>query len=100
HETAFVLRSAKFLGESDEKPSRPANIAEPIYIFFIVDDFAYKLRTALVESFQRLVEIIHGEHDAEIAQGVDRGVAVIRDDRRCEETGYFEPTVAVRRTHH
>jgi hypothetical protein len=36
----FVLRSAEFLGESDEKPFRPANVAEPIRVF-ILDYFAY-----------------------------------------------------------
>src|SRR5690606_17819402 len=46
------------------------------------------------------VEVIHGEHDAEIAQGIDRGVPVVRDDGRREEAGELEPAVAVRRSHH
>ena len=87
---AFVivvaLRSAEFLGESDEKPFRPADVAEPIRVF-ILDDFAYELRTAIAETFKRLVDVVHGEHDAEVAQGVDRGVAVIGDGRRREEAG-------------
>jgi len=37
----FVLRSAEFLGESDEKPFRPADVAEPIGVF-ILDYFAYE----------------------------------------------------------
>ena len=61
------MRSAEFLGESDEKPFRPADIAEPIR-FFILDYVAYELRAALVEPFQRLVDVVHGEHDAEVAQ--------------------------------
>jgi hypothetical protein len=36
------------LGESDEKPFRPADIAEPIRSFML-DYFAYELRAALVE---------------------------------------------------
>jgi hypothetical protein len=59
-------RSAKFLGESDEKPFRPADIAEPIRVF-ILDYFAYELRAALAEPFKRLVDVVHGEHDAEVA---------------------------------
>jgi hypothetical protein len=59
----FVLRSAKFLG--DEKPFRPADIAEPIGVF-ILDYFAYELGTALAELFKRLVDVIDGEHDAEV----------------------------------
>jgi hypothetical protein len=89
----FVTRSAEFLGESDEKPFGPADIAEPIRVF-ILDYFAYELRAALVELFKRLVDVIHGEHDAEVAQSVHRGVAVIRDRRRREEAGELEPAVA------
>jgi len=62
----FVLRSSEFLGESDEKPFRPADVAEPIR-FFILDYFAYELCAALAELFKRLVDVVHGEHDAEVA---------------------------------
>jgi hypothetical protein len=62
----FVLHSAEFLGESDEKPFRPADVAEPIRVF-ILDYFAYELRAALAEPFKRLVDVVHGEHDAEVA---------------------------------
>ena len=62
----FVLRSAEFLGESDEKPFGPADIAEPIRVF-ILNYFAYELRAALAEPFKRLVDVVHGEHDAEVA---------------------------------
>lgn len=60
------LRSAEFLGESDEKPFRPADVAEPIRVF-ILDYFAYELRAARAEPFKRLVDVVHGEHDAEVA---------------------------------
>jgi hypothetical protein len=78
--------AAEFLGESDEKPFRPADIAEPIRVL-ILDDFADELRAAIAQPFKRLVDVVHGEHDAEIAESVDRGIAVIRDDRRREEAG-------------
>ena len=51
----FVLRSAEFLGESDEKPFRPTDVAEPIRVF-ILDYFAYELRAARAEPFKRLVD--------------------------------------------
>jgi hypothetical protein len=54
------------LGESDEKPFRPADVAEPISVL-ILDYFAYELRTALAEPFKRLVDIVHGEHDPQVA---------------------------------
>src|SRR5919108_4383008 len=95
----FVLRSTEFLGESDEKPFRPADVAEPIRVF-ILDYFAYELRAARAEPFKRLVDVVHGEHDAQVAEGVDRGVPVICDDRRREEAGNLEPAVSIRCTHH
>ena len=54
------------MGESDEKPFRPTDVAESIRVF-ILDYVAYELRAALAESFKRLVDVVHGEHDAEVA---------------------------------
>ena len=62
----LLSSSAEFLGESDEKPFRPADVAEPIRVF-ILDYFAYELRAAFAEPFKRLVDVVHGEHDAEVA---------------------------------
>src|SRR5579872_5494630 len=95
----FALRSAEFLGEADEKSFGPADVAEPIRVF-ILDHFAYELRAALAEPNKRLIHVVHGEHDAEVAQSVHGGVAVIRDGRRREEAGELDPAVAVRRAHH
>src|SRR5256886_12542664 len=93
------LSSAKFLGEPDEKSSGPTDVAEPIHVF-VLDHFADKLRAALAESGERIVNIVHGEHDAEVAQSVHRGVPVIGDRRGREKAREFEPAVAVRRAHH
>ena len=81
-----MLRSAEFLGECDEKPFRPAEVTEPIRVF-IPDYFAYKLCTAPAEPFNRLVDVVYGKHDAEVAESVHRGVTVIRDGRRRDEAG-------------
>ena len=59
----WCRRPAEFLGESDEKPFRPADVAEPIRVF-ILDNFAHELRAALAEPLERLVDVVHGEHDA------------------------------------
>ena len=65
--TAVVVPlSAEFLGESDEKTFRPADVAEAIRVF-ILDNFAHELRAALAEPGERLVDVVHGEHDAEVA---------------------------------
>lgn len=69
----FVLRSAQFLGESDEKPFRTADVAEPMR-GFILDYVAYELRAALVEPLKRLVDVVHGEHDTKVSQSVHRGL--------------------------
>jgi hypothetical protein len=75
------LRSAEFFGESEEKSLRSAEVAEPIRVF-ILDDFANELRAERAEPCQRLVNVVHGEHDAEVAKSVHRGLAAIRDGRR------------------
>jgi hypothetical protein len=63
--SVLVLRSAEFLGEPDEKPFRPADVAEPIRVL-ILHHFADELRAALAEPFKCLVDVFHGEHDAEV----------------------------------
>ena len=55
-------RSAEFLGESDEKPLRPRMWRADTRL--LPDHFAYELRTALAERFQRVVDVVHDEHDA------------------------------------
>src|SRR5947209_12484182 len=97
--TRSVLRSPELLGKSDEEPFRTADVAEQISIF-IPDYFAYELRAALAESFKRLVDVVHGEHDAEIAKSVHWGISVICDGRRCKEARELEPATPVRRSHH
>ena len=67
------------LDESDEKPFRPADVAEPICVF-ILDYFAYELRAALAELFKRLVDVVHGEHDAEV--NLERSPGRCGDPRR------------------
>src|SRR4029079_1973241 len=58
-------RSVKFLGESDETPFRPADVAESISVL-IPDYVAHELCAALSKPAKRLVDIVHGEHDAEV----------------------------------
>src|SRR5262245_55286765 len=93
------MSSAKLLGEPDEKPFRAANVAEPVRIF-IAHDFVDELCAALAESLERFVDIVHGEHDAEIAQGIHRRIAVIRDDGGSEKAGELETAVTVGGAHH
>src|SRR5919109_5459552 len=90
-------RLADLLGQPDEKSFRPPDVAEPIHVF-VLDDFTDELRAELAEPGERIVDVLHGEHDAEVAESVDRGVPVIGDRRRREKAREFDPAVAVRRT--
>src|SRR5437763_8230157 len=96
---ARVWALADLLGEPDENALGASDVAEPIHVF-VLDDFVDELRVVLAEPGQRIVEVVHREHDAEVAEGVYRRVPVIGDRRRREKTREFDPAVAVRHTHH
>src|SRR5262245_22464836 len=89
----------ELLREPDEDAFGASDVAEPIRIF-VPDHLADDLRAALVETGERIVDVLHGEHDAQVTEGVHRGAAVIGSHRRRQESGQLEPTVAIRRTHH
>lgn len=92
-------RSAEFLRESDEKPFRAADVAEAIDVL-VLHDLADKLRAALSKSLERIVDVINREHDAQVPCCVDRGVSVIRHDRRSDKARELKPAVTIRRAHH
>ena len=56
-------RFTELLGEPDEKSFGAADVAEPIRVL-VLDHFADELRAALAEPGERLVDVVHGEHDA------------------------------------
>ena len=56
-------RLADLLGQPDEKSFGPPDVAEPIHVF-VLDHFADELRAALAEPGERIVDVLHGEHDA------------------------------------
>src|SRR6266700_697140 len=89
----------ELLGKPDEKSFGAPDVAEPIRVF-VLDHFADEFRAAFVEPGERIVDVLHGEHDAQVTESVHRGAAVIGDHRWREESGHLEPAVTVRRTHH
>src|ERR671915_1304123 len=93
------LHSAELLGESDEKPFRPADVAEPIRVL-ILNHFAHELRAARAEPLERLIEIVYCEHGAQVAQSVHWSIPVICHRRRRKKARELEAAVAVRRAHH
>src|SRR3954462_1259981 len=90
---------AELFGEPDEKSFGSADVAEPIRVF-VLDHFADELRAALAEPGERVVEVVHGEHDAQVAESVHRGVPVIGDGGRREKSRELESALAVGRSHH
>jgi len=46
------------LGDSDENPFRPADVAEPVRVF-VLDYFAYEARAALAKPVKRLVDVVN-----------------------------------------
>src|SRR5260370_26639047 len=63
----FALRSAEFLGESDEKPFRSADVELQLH-FFILYCLLFEQSAALAELFKPLVHVVHRGHDPQVAQ--------------------------------
>jgi hypothetical protein len=53
----------ELLGKPDENSFAAPDVAEPIHIF-VLDHFADELRAAFAEPSERIVDVLHGEHDA------------------------------------
>jgi hypothetical protein len=58
------------LGQPDEYALGASEVAEPIHVF-VLDHFVDKLPAVLAEPGQPVVEVVHREHDAEVAEGVN-----------------------------
>src|SRR5262245_32520778 len=101
--TPFGIRSGSLLPELFGKPDQNSfgtpDVAEPIRIL-ILDHFADEFRAALAEPGERIVDVLHGEHDAQVTESVHWSAAVIGNHGRREESGHLEPAVTVRRPHH
>ncbi|MDF2925767.1 MAG: hypothetical protein K0R57_4681 [Paenibacillaceae bacterium] len=52
------------------------------------------------ESGYHFVNVLNGEHDAQITQGIHRSSSVIRYSRRGEKSRKLKPAVAIRGNHH
>ena len=53
----------ELLGKPDENSFGAPDVAEPIPVF-VLDHFADELRAACAEPGERIVDVLHGEHDA------------------------------------
>lgn len=93
------LGGGEFLRQPDQDALRPADVAQPVHAL-IIEDFADHLRTVRPQPFQRIGQIVHREHHPQVAQRVDRGVAVVGDHFGFDEARQFQPAVAVGGAHH
>jgi len=53
----------ELLGKPDENSFGAPDVAESIRVF-VLDHFANELRAAFAEPGERIVDVLHGEHDA------------------------------------
>src|SRR5213593_4056219 len=53
----------ELLGKPDENSFGAPDVAEPIRVF-VLDHFADELCAAFAEPGERIVDVLHGEHDA------------------------------------
>ena len=64
-------RLPELLGAPDEDSFGAPNVAEPVDAFEI-DDFIDHRRPKLTEPSERVVNVLDGEHDAQVAERVHR----------------------------
>ena len=84
----------EFLGEADEQAFGATNVAKPIRLL-VPNHLADELRAAPAEPNKCVIDVVYREHRAQVAERVHRGVPVIGDHGRGEESRKLEPTVAV-----
>lgn len=71
----------ELLGEPDENSFGTPDVAE-LEDVFVIDDFIDHRRAELAEPGEGVVNVVDGEHDAQVSQRVHGGCAVIGDDGR------------------
>src|SRR5918994_1382288 len=89
----------ELLGEPDENSFGTADVAEPVDVF-VIDDFIDHRRAELAEPGEGVVDVLDGEHDAQVSQRVHGSCAVIGRDGGGVEARELEAAVAVRGAHH
>src|SRR3954453_17808115 len=94
-----MAASADSLGQPDENALGASDVAEPIHVF-VLDYFVDELCAVLPEPGERVVQVVYGEHDTQVAQSVHRGGPVIGDHGWGEKPRELDPAVAVRHPHH
>src|SRR6187397_1606260 len=89
----------ELLGEPDENSFGIPDVAEAVDVF-VIDDFIDHRRTELYEPGEGVVDVLDGEHDAQVSQRVHGGCTVIGRDGGGVEARELEAAVAVGGAHH
>src|SRR6185369_15348289 len=84
----------ELLGEPDENSFGTSDVAEPVDVF-VIDDYIDHRRTEPAEPGEGVVDVLDGEHDAQVSQRVHGGGAVIGCDGGGVEARELEAAVAV-----
>ena len=85
--------------QPDEDSFWAVDVAEPVDVF-VIHHLANQLRAVWFELFEDRVEVVHVEHHAEVAEGVDGRSSVVFDDGGAVELAEFQAAMAVRCDHH
>ena len=78
--------SADFLAQPDENALGAADVAKPITSSYWTTSVRTSCAPCLAEPGERIVEVVDGEHDTQVAQSVHRYVPVIGDNWRREKS--------------
>jgi len=89
----------QLLSETDENSFRATYVAKPVHVL-VVDDLIYDRCSKVPEFPQRFIKIRYREHDAQIAERIDRCKPVIRGNGRSVEVGQLNATMTVRSAQH
>src|SRR5690606_29272186 len=89
----------ELLSETDENSFGTSDVTEPIDVF-VIDDLVDHRRAALSEPGEGVIEVIDGEHDAQVSQRVHGSCAMVGRNGGGIEARELEATVTVWGAHH
>ena len=86
--------NARFLCQPGKISFGTQNVTESMHVL-ILNYLAHDLRTEFAEPGERIVDVLHGQHDSQGIKSVHRSVAVISNQPRCQESREFGPALTV-----
>lgn len=90
---------SELLGKADQNSFGTPDVAKPIFVV-ILNQFTDEFRASHTETRERVVDVLHGEHDTEVTECVHWCTAVIGEYWRRQKSRQLEPVVTIRRMQH